>query len=152
MAQTAFAAGGDPDQNIWETIAGDSGSTTADQTDDTLTITGGTNVTTSVTDNTVTIDATGTGDPDQNLYETITDGTNTATAGTTTDTFKIRSSDSTITPTVANDDVTHGDNVDLIVNQGNIDHVNIYKTYMNRKSILLGRKRKLYSYSLLKVT
>ena len=53
-------------------------------------------------------------------YSTITDGTTPATA-TGSDVFKIRSSDSTITVTTQEDDATHGDNVNLVVNQGNID-------------------------------
>ena len=48
---------GDPDQNLWETIAADTGSTSADTTTDTLTIAGGTNVTTSITGDTLTINA-----------------------------------------------------------------------------------------------
>lgn len=52
---------GDPDQNIWETINADTGSTTANTTTDTLTIAGGTNVTTSITGDTLTIDASGGG-------------------------------------------------------------------------------------------
>jgi len=48
---------GDPDQNLWETIAGDSGSTAADSTTDTLTIAGGTNITTAMSGDTLTINA-----------------------------------------------------------------------------------------------
>lgn len=56
-----------------------------------------------------------------NAYSFITDGTDTAT-GSGADTFKIRSSDSTITIDVTDNDVTHGDNVNLTVNETNVDH------------------------------
>jgi len=46
---------GDPDQNLWETIAGDTGSTAADSTTDTLTIAGGTNATTAMSGDTLTV-------------------------------------------------------------------------------------------------
>jgi len=52
--------GGGPDQNLWATIDGDTGSTTADSTTDTVTFVGGTDITTAVTDNTVTINYSGT--------------------------------------------------------------------------------------------
>lgn len=51
----AAGGGGDPDQNIYETFTGDSGSTTANTTTDSLAVVGGTNITTSVTSDTVTI-------------------------------------------------------------------------------------------------
>lgn len=52
----------------------------------------------------------GGGVPD--AYKQITDGSNTATASGS-DVLKIRSSDGSVTVTVANNDPTHGDNVDL---------------------------------------
>jgi hypothetical protein len=87
---TIDAAGGagDPDQNLWETIVSDSGSTTADTTTDSLTITGGTNVTTSIVGDVLTIDAAG-GGLDQNLWETITADAGSTTANTTTDNLSI---------------------------------------------------------------
>lgn len=54
------ATGGGADQNLWATIAGDSGSATANTTTDTLTVAGGTNITTSVANDTVTINFDGT--------------------------------------------------------------------------------------------
>jgi len=45
--------------NIWASVAGDSGTTTADSTSDTLTIAGGTNITTAVSGDTLTIDFSG---------------------------------------------------------------------------------------------
>lgn len=54
-------------------------------------------------------------------FKYITDGTNTA-EGSGPDTFKIRSSDSSISVTVANNDPTHGDSVNLTANEAAIDH------------------------------
>ena len=58
-AQTA-ASGGDPDQNLWETITADSGSVSANTTTDTLTIAGGTDITTAISGDTVTVNFSGT--------------------------------------------------------------------------------------------
>lgn len=52
-----LAAADSPDQNLWATVTGDTGSTTANTTTDTLTIAGGTNITTTVVGDTLTIDA-----------------------------------------------------------------------------------------------
>lgn len=54
-------------------------------------------------------------------YKQITDGVNTAVAAGLSQ-FKIRSNDSTITVTVTEADATHGDNVDLVVNEAAVDH------------------------------
>jgi|TARA_R110002124_G_scaffold111007_2_gene264600 plastocyanin len=51
--------GGDPDQNLWATFFGDAGSTTANSTTDSVTIKGGSNISTTVTDNQVLINMTG---------------------------------------------------------------------------------------------
>ena len=51
---------GGGNQNLFATITADTGSTTADATTDTLTFTGGTDITTSITGDTVTINYTGT--------------------------------------------------------------------------------------------
>jgi hypothetical protein len=48
-------AGGDPDQNLWETISSDSGNTVANSTTDTLTVTGGTSISTAIAGDTLTI-------------------------------------------------------------------------------------------------
>jgi hypothetical protein len=61
----------------------------------------------------------------QNAYSNITDGVNTASAGSKTDTFKLRSANNILTITVANNDPTHGDNALFTINQGNIDHGSI---------------------------
>lgn len=52
----AGGGGGDPDQDLWATVTGDSGSTTANSTADSLGILGGTNCSTSVSGDDVTID------------------------------------------------------------------------------------------------
>lgn len=59
--------GGDPDQNLWETISSDSGSTAANTTTDTLTIAGGTGISTAIVGDTLTITAAAV-DEDQIIY------------------------------------------------------------------------------------
>jgi hypothetical protein len=54
-------------------------------------------------------------------YTTFSDGSNTSTA-VSTDTFKFRSSDSSVNITVGNNDATHGDNVDLTISEANVNH------------------------------
>lgn len=54
--------GGGGSQNLWETITADTGSTTANSTTDTLTIAGGSNITTSIVGDTLTIAASFAGD------------------------------------------------------------------------------------------
>lgn len=51
----------------------------------------------------------------QDLFSGITDGTNTATVDSNTDTFKLRSANSLFSVVVANDDVTHGDSALMTV-------------------------------------
>lgn len=55
------------------------------------------------------------------VYSTITDGTNSATAAGA-DTIKFRSSDGSISAVVTNNDLTHGDNVNFAVVEANVDH------------------------------
>lgn len=57
----AGGGGGGSDQNLWYTIVADSGSTQADTTTDTLDIVGGTDISTSITNDTLTINYTGSG-------------------------------------------------------------------------------------------
>lgn len=52
-------AAGASSQNLWATIVGDTGSTTANTTSDSLTIAGGTNCTTSISGDTVTVNVDG---------------------------------------------------------------------------------------------
>jgi hypothetical protein len=75
-------------QNLFETIQADSGQTTASAATDILTIAGGTNISTSITGDTVTINMTGTlGDPDQNIFSTIGSDTGSKTANSTATTI-----------------------------------------------------------------
>lgn len=64
-------------------------------------------------------------------FKFITDGTNIAT-GTGPDTFKIRSSDTSVGVLVTNNDGTHGDNVDLTVNEAAVDHNSLLNYSANR--------------------
>ena len=78
--ETATGGGGST-QNLFETINADSGSTTASAATDTLTIAGGSNISTSIAGDTVTIAMTGTlGAPDQNVFTTIGTDNNSKTA------------------------------------------------------------------------
>ena len=80
--------GGGTTQNLFETINADTGTTTASAANDTLIIAGGTNISTTITGDTVTIDMTGAlGDPDQNVFVTFGADNGTRTATTTTDTI-----------------------------------------------------------------
>ena len=75
-------------QNLFETVNADTGTTTASAANDTLIIAGGTNISTSISGDTVTIDMTGAlGDPDQNVFTTFGADNGTTTATTTTDTL-----------------------------------------------------------------
>jgi len=65
----ATSSGGDPDQNLFATVAADSGVTTADTTTDTLTIAGGTDISTSISGDTLTLSYTGSGGGAANLDE-----------------------------------------------------------------------------------
>lgn len=56
------------------------------------------------------------------VYKSVTDGTTTATASGTTDTFKLRSANNILAVAVANNDATHGDNALFTITEGNIDH------------------------------
>jgi hypothetical protein len=93
-------------QDLWQTINADTGSASAGSPTDTLTITGGTDISTSISGNTLTIDFTGTSGTTQNLYETIDGDSGTTTASTTTSTLNIISGDTKITTAVTSDTVT----------------------------------------------
>jgi len=96
---------GAPDQNLFETVAGDTGSTTADAVDDTLTIAGGTGITTAVSGDTLTI--TTDGRPDQNLFETVAGDTGSTTADAVDDTLTIAGDATTgVDTAVSGDTVT----------------------------------------------
>ena len=77
-------------QNLFESFNADSGSTTASAATDTLTIAGGTNITTSITGDVVTINMSGSlGDPDQNIFATIGSDSGSRSASTTSTTVNI---------------------------------------------------------------
>jgi len=74
---TGSGGGGDAvTQNLFATIAGDTGSTTADSATDTLTIAGGTNVTTAVVGDTLTINSTATGGGGSSNFSSTDDASN----------------------------------------------------------------------------
>ena len=82
---TAGGGGGGTTQNLFEGINADSGSTTASAPTDVLTIAGGTNISTSIAGDTLTINMTGTlGDEDQNLFSVIGSDSGSKTANSTT--------------------------------------------------------------------
>jgi hypothetical protein len=86
--ETASGGGGGTTQNLFETINADSGTTTASAATDTLTIAGGTNISTSIAGDTVTIAMTGSlGAPDQNVFTVIGTDNNSKTASSTTTTI-----------------------------------------------------------------
>lgn len=111
-------------QNLFETIqsVADSGFTwgtsdvVADSATDTLKLVAGSGIAidTDAAGDAIRIRTTGSGGI-TNAYTSITDGTTTATA-TGSDTIKFRSSDSSITVVAANNDATHGDNINLTIN------------------------------------
>ena len=76
----------DTARTIFTTVAGDTGSATADIVDDTITIEGGTNVTTNVTGKTLIINSSG---ATQNLFSSITSDDGSTTADSATDTLGI---------------------------------------------------------------
>jgi len=79
--------GGTATQNLWATINSDSGSATANSVADILNIVGGTDIETSMSGDTLTINFTGTGS--QSLWSTITSDSGSATANTSNDILNI---------------------------------------------------------------
>lgn len=103
---TATGGGGGTTQNLFETINADSGNTTASAATDTLTIAGGTNISTAIVGDTVTINMTGTlGAPDQNVFTTIGSDNNSKTANSTSTTINFIGGTG-ITTDVAGDNFT----------------------------------------------
>jgi plastocyanin len=83
--ETGSGGGGGTTQNLFEGINADSGSTTASAPTDVLTVAGGTNISTSIAGDTLTINMTGTlGDEDQNLFSVIGSDSGSKTANSTT--------------------------------------------------------------------
>ena len=82
--------GGGTTQNLFETVTGDTGTTTASASTDTLSIVGGTNIATAITGDTVTINMTGAlGDANQNAYGVIGSDSGSKTAGSSTATINL---------------------------------------------------------------
>jgi len=73
ITSTASVSGGGGSQNLWETIAGDTGSLIAQTPNDTITFVGGTNIGTSVANDEVTINFTGATGSD--TFDGLTDAT-----------------------------------------------------------------------------
>ena len=95
-------------QNLFETVDGDNGSTSANSTTDTLTIAGGTNIATSIVGDTLTINYVGSpnsGEENQNAFSNVQADTGLAQADTTTDTLTIAGG-TNITTAVTGDTVT----------------------------------------------
>jgi len=94
-------------QNLFATFTADSGSTTANTTTDTLTVTGGTGITTSISGDTLTITATG-GGGTQNVFASIAvAGQNSVAADSTTDILTFAEGDGvTITTNNLTDTIT----------------------------------------------
>lgn len=65
------------------------------------------------------------------FYKYFTDGTTTPTP-IGADTIKFRSSDGTLTIVATNDDVTHGDNLNLVVNEAAVDHNSLLNYVANQ--------------------
>lgn len=78
VSYTGGSGDGGSDQNLWFTIAGDTGLTTPDSTTDTLNIVGGTDISTAVVDDTLTINFTG----DAGGANALNDLTDVSTQGT----------------------------------------------------------------------
>jgi hypothetical protein len=94
-----------PLQNTFQTVTGNTGTTTANTATDILNIVGTGGVSTSITGDTLTVSSTG--QPNQNAFSNISDGTNTAAADSTTDTLNIiGGTDIDVTVTPSTDTVT----------------------------------------------
>ena len=82
--------GGGTTQNLFEGISADTGSTTASAPTDVLTVAGGTNISTAIAGDTLTINMSGTlGDANQNAYGVIGSDSGNKTASSTTATINI---------------------------------------------------------------
>ena len=95
-------------QNLFETIISDLGSTTADSTTDTFNILGGTDISTSIVGDTLTIEYTGSGSQGGNAFGNIAvSGQTTVAADSTSDTLNlVAGSGVVITTDEATDEVT----------------------------------------------
>ena len=103
---TTVSAGGN--QNLFATVDGDNGSTTANSATDTLTIAGGTNIQTTVVGDTLTINYAGdalSGEANQNAFSFVQGDSGIAEADTTTDTLTVEGG-TDITTSVTGDTIT----------------------------------------------
>ena len=107
-------------QNLWLTFNSDSGSTSANTTTDSLTIQGGTDISTSISGDILTINYTGAGAGTQDLFETIQSDSGSTTANSATDTLTV-SGGTGITTSIA------GDTLTITNNSPNIDQ-NLFAT------------------------
>ena len=95
------------DQNLWSTIIGDSGSTTANTTSDTLNIVGGTDISTSISGDTLTINYTGAGASGNSFGNIAVSGQTTVASDTAGDTLNlVAGSGVIITTDEATDEIT----------------------------------------------
>ena len=118
---TGGGGGGGTTQNLFEGINADSGSTTASAPTDVLTIAGGTNISTSIAGDTLTINMTGTlGDEDQNIFSVIGSDSGSKTANSTATTINFIGGTG-ITTAVSGDNLTitnSSPNADQFIIQG----------------------------------
>ena len=113
--------GGGTTQNLFEGFTADTGSTTASAATDVLTVAGGTNVSTTIVGDTLTIDMTGAlGDANQNAYGVIGSDSGSKTASSVTATINIIGGTS-ISTAVSGDDLTITNDAPNIVQE-------VYKT------------------------
>ena len=88
--ETASGGGGGTTQNLFEGFIADTGSTTASAATDVLTVSGGTNISTAIVGDTLTITMTGAlGDANQNAYGVIGSDAGNKTADSATTTINI---------------------------------------------------------------
>jgi len=121
---------GQPDQNLFETITGDSGSTTANVTNDTLTIAGGTGIDTVVSGDTLTITANNAVPANQNIWLNVAGDSGSTAANTTTDTLTV-SGGTLVTTSVSGDTLT----IDASVALNDISDVDL--TGLSNNDILI---------------
>ena len=113
--------GGGTTQNLFEGFTADTGSTTASAATDVLTVAGGTNISTTIVGDTLTIDMTGAlGDANQNAYGVIGSDSGSKTASSVTATINIIGGTS-ISTAVSGDDLTITNDAPNIVQE-------VYKT------------------------
>tara|TARA_B100001250_G_scaffold248142_1_gene213344 strand:+ start:2639 stop:4120 length:1482 start_codon:yes stop_codon:yes gene_type:complete len=113
--------GGGTTQNLFEGITADTGTTTASAPTDVLTVAGGTNITTSITGDTLTIDMSGAlGDANQNAYGVIGSDSGSKTASSATATINVIGGTS-ISTAVSGDNLTVTNDAPNIVQE-------VYKT------------------------